>query len=158
MSVNPSEVSHLIQERISEFDASPEARTEGTIISIKDGILRIHGLHNAMQFEMLELPGDVYGLVLNLEKDSVGAVVLGDYKHLREGQIVKCTGKMLEVPIGEELLGRVVNPLGEPIDGKGPIGHKNTAAIEKVAPGVIERQPVTQPMQTGLKSIDASCD
>jgi len=155
MSINPTEVSHLIQERISSFDVKPEARTEGTIINIKDGILRIHGLQNAMQFEMLELPGDVYGLVLNLEKDSVGAVVLGDYKHLKEGLSVKCTGKMLEVPTGEGLLGRVINALGEPIDGKGPIHYQQTSAIEKVAPGVIHREPVSQPVQTGLKSIDS---
>lgn len=153
--INPTEVSHLIQERIRSFDVKPEARTEGTIINIRDGILRIHGLLDAMLFEMLELPGGVFGLVLNLEKDSVGAVVLGEYKHLSEGATVKCTGKMLEVPIGEELLGRVVNALGEPIDGKGPIHHKQTSAIEKVAPGVIDREPVNQPVQTGLKSIDA---
>lgn len=154
-SINPTEVSHLIQERIRSFEIKPESRTEGTIINIKDGILRIHGLQDAMQFEMLELPGDVFGLVLNLEKDSVGAVVLGDYKHLKEGLTVKCTGKMLETPIGEALLGRVVNALGEPIDGKGPINYKSTAAIEKVAPGVIYREPVNQPLQTGLKSIDS---
>lgn len=153
--INPTEVSHIIKERIESLNVKPEVHTEGRIINIKDGILRIHGLQNAMQFEMLELPGGVYGLVLNLEKDSVGAVVLGDYKHLKEGVTVKCTGKMLEVPIGEELLGRVVNALGEPIDGKGPIKYKNTSAIEKVAPGVIEREPVSQPVQTGLKSIDA---
>ena len=154
-SVSPTEVSHLIEERIRSFDVKAEARTEGTVINIKDGILRIHGLQNAMQYEMLALPGDVFGLVLNLEQDSVGAVVLGDYKHLKEGQTVKCTGKMLEVPIGEELLGRVVNSLGEPIDGKGPLNHKNSSEIEKVAPGVISRKPVNQPVQTGLKSVDA---
>ncbi len=154
-SVNPTEVSHLIEERIRSFEVNTEVRTEGTVINIKDGILRIHGLQNAMQYEMLELPGGVSGLVLNLEQDSVGAVVLGDYKHLKEGQTVKCTGKMLEVPIGEELLGRVVNALGEPIDGKGPVNSKNTSEIEKVAPGVVSRKPVTQPVQTGLKSVDA---
>ena len=153
--INPTEVSHLIQERIRSFHVKPEARTEGTIINIKDGILRIHGLRNAMQFEMLELPGDVYGLVLNLEKDSVGAVVLGDYQHLKEGVTVKCTGKMLETPVGEALLGRVVNALGKPIDGKGAVDYQQTAAIEKVAPGVIHREPVTQPLQTGLKSVDS---
>lgn len=150
-----TEVSHLLKECISNIEMGPEVHTQGTIINIKDGILRIHGLQNAMQFEMLELPGGIFGLVLNLEKDSVGAVVLGDYKHLTEGNTVKCTGKMLEVPIGEELLGRVVNSLGAPIDGKGPLGHQNTAAIEKVAPGVIHRQPVDQPLQTGMKSIDS---
>ena len=153
--LNPSEISELIKDRIKNFEASAEARTEGTVVSLTDGIARIHGLAEAMSGEMLEFPGDVYGLALNLEQDSVGAVVLGDYEHISEGDIVKCTGRILEVPVGEEMLGRVVNSLGEPIDGKGPIDAKYFSPIEKVAPGVIERQSVSQPVQTGLKAIDS---
>jgi F-type H+-transporting ATPase subunit alpha len=153
--LNPSEISELIKDRIKNFDTSAEARTEGTVVSLTDGIARIHGLAEAMSGEMLEFPGDVYGLALNLEQDSVGAVVLGAYEHISEGDTVKCTGRILEVPVGEELLGRVVNSLGKPIDGKGPIESSLTAPIEKVAPGVIERQSVSQPVQTGLKSIDS---
>lgn len=155
MSINPSEISNLIQKQIESFEAQSEARTEGTVVSIQDGILRIHGLADAKLFEMIELPGNVFGLVLNLERDSVGAVVLGEYKHLREGDIVKCTGLMLETPVGEGLLGRVVSALGEAIDGKGPIETQGRQPIEKVAPGVIAREPVSQPLQTGLKSIDS---
>lgn len=153
--ISPSEISELIKQRIESFTPSVETRTEGTIVSNKDGILRIHGLEEAMSYEMIELPGDKYGVVLNLEQDSVGAVVLGDYKTLQEGETVKCTGKALETPVGEALLGRVVNALGEPIDGKGLIEYQETSPIEKVAPGVIHRTPVSQPMHTGLKSIDA---
>jgi len=153
--LNPSEISELIKDRIKNFEAGAEARTEGTVVMLTDGIARIHGLSEAMQGEMLEFPGDTYGLALNLEQDSVGAVVLGDYKHLKEGDTVKCTGRILEVPIGEGLLGRVVDSLGKPIDGKGPIDYAGVSPIEKVAPGVIARKSVDQPVQIGLKSIDS---
>ena len=155
MQLNPSEISELIKSRIENFDNKVEARTEGTIVSLTDGIIRIHGLADAMQGEMIELPGDTFAMALNLERDSVGAVVLGSYGHLTEGDTAKCTGRILEVPIGEELLGRVVDALGRPIDGKGPINAELTAPIEKIAPGVIERKSVDQPVQTGLKAIDA---
>ena len=155
MQLNPSEISDLIKKRIENFDAGSEARTEGTIVSVTDGIIRIHGLTEAMQGEMIELPGDTYALALNLERDSVGAVVLGSYGHLSEGDIAKCTGRILEVPTGDALLGRVVDSLGMPIDGKGPIETTTSAPIEKIAPGVIERKSVDQPVQTGLKSIDS---
>jgi len=155
MQLNPSEISELIKSRIESFDNKVEARTEGTIVSLTDGIIRIHGLADAMQGEMIELPGDTYAMALNLERDSVGAVVLGSYGHLSEGDTAKCTGRILEVPIGEAMLGRVVDALGNPIDGKGPIDTKLTAPIEKIAPGVIERKSVDQPVQTGLKAIDA---
>jgi len=155
MSLNPSEISDLIKERIQKFDLAPEERTEGTITSLKDGVVRIYGLSDVMYGEMIEFPGDTYGLALNLERDSVGAVVLGAYEHLSEGQTVKCTGRILEVPVGEQMLGRVVNSLGEPIDGKGQIKTKITSPIEKVAPGVIARQSVDEPVQTGLKAIDS---
>ena len=153
--LNPSEISELIKERIKDFDAGAEARTEGTVVSLTDGICRIHGLADAMQGEMLEFPNDTFGLALNLERDSVGAVVLGDYEHIVEGDTVKCTGRILEVPIGPGLLGRVVDSLGEPIDGKGPIDASGSAPIESIAPGVITRQSVSEPVQTGLKSIDS---
>ncbi len=155
MAIKASEISDLIKERISNFESAAEARDVGTVTSVTDGITRIHGLGAAQYGEMLEFPGDTFGLALNLEQDSVGAVVLGDYKHISEGDEVKTTGRILEVPVGPELLGRVVNSLGEPIDGKGPIDAKQVSPIEKVAPGVIERQSVDQPVQTGLKSIDA---
>jgi F-type H+-transporting ATPase subunit alpha len=155
MQLNPSEISELIKSRIENFDHKVEARTEGTIVSLTDGIIRIHGLADAMQGEMIELPGDTFAMALNLERDSVGAVVLGAYGHLSEGDTAKCTGRILEVPIGEAMLGRVVDALGMPIDGKGPIDTKLTAPIEKIAPGVIERKSVDQPVQTGLKAIDA---
>ena len=154
MQLNPSEISELIKERIKDFDASTEARTEGTVVSLTDGISRIHGLADAMQGEMLEFPGDTFGLALNLERDSVGAVVLGDYEHIVEGDTVKCTGRILEVPVGEGRLGRVGDSLGNPIDGKGAIEAVGTSPIEKVAPGVISRQSVSEPVQTGLKAID----
>ncbi len=155
MQLNPSEISELIKERIGNFEASSEARTEGTIVSIADGIVRIHGLNDAMSGEMIEFPGDTYGLALNLERDSVGAVILGAYGHIKEGDKVRSTGKILEVPVGEGLLGRVVNALGQPIDDKGPLSTTENSPIEKVAPGVYWRQSVDQPVQTGLKSIDA---
>ena len=155
MAIKASEISALIKERISNFESAAEARDVGTVIAVTDGIVRVHGLSSAQYGEMLEFPGDTFGLALNLEQDSVGAVVLGDYKHISEGDTVKTTGRILEVPIGEGLLGRVVNSLGEPIDGKGPIDAAGTSPIEKVAPGVIERQSVDQPVQTGLKPIDA---
>ena len=155
MQLNATEISSIIKERIAEFAPKPEYRTEGTIVSVRDGILKIYGLAEASYGEMLALPGDTYALALNLERDSVGAVVLGEADNLAEGQTVKCTGKILEVPIGEAMLGRVVNALGEPIDGKGPIDTKLSSPIEKVAPGVIDRQGVDQPVQTGLKSVDA---
>ncbi|MEI7841428.1 MAG: F0F1 ATP synthase subunit alpha [Gallionellaceae bacterium] len=155
MKLNPSEISNLIRSRIENFEALTEARTEGTVVSVTDGIVRIHGLSDVMQGEMLEFPGNTYGLALNLERDSVGAVILGEYEHISEGNTVKCTGKILEVPVGPELRGRVVNALGQPIDGKGPINAKMTDKVEKVAPGVIARKSVDQPVQTGLKSIDS---
>ena len=155
MQLNPSEISELIKSRIENFDHKVEARTEGTIVSLSDGIIRIHGLADAMQGEMIELPGDTFAMALNLERDSVGAVVLGSYGHLTEGDTAKCTGRILEVPIGPAMLGRVVDALGVPIDGKGPIDAELTAPIEKIAPGVIERKSVDQPVQTGLKAIDA---
>lgn len=153
--LSTAEISELIKQRIEKFDTSAEIRTEGSIVSIKDGIVRIFGLENVMLGEMIELPGNSYGLALNLERDSVGAVVLGQYEHLSEGQTAKCTGRILEVPVGEALLGRVVDALGRPIDGKGPIASQKTAPVEKVAPGVIWRQSVSQPLQTGLKAIDS---
>jgi F-type H+-transporting ATPase subunit alpha len=153
--LSPAEISELIKERIAKFDIKSEVRTEGTILSLKDGIVRIHGLDDVMQGEMVEFADKTYGLALNLERDYVGAVVLGRSDHLAEGQTVKCTGRILEVPVGEALLGRVVDPLGNPIDGKGPINTTLTAPVEKVAPGVIFRQPVSQPLQTGLKAIDS---
>ncbi|MGH8282069.1 MAG: F0F1 ATP synthase subunit alpha, partial [Gammaproteobacteria bacterium] len=155
MSLSPSEISELIRQRIEHFDAEAEARNVGTVVSVTDGIVRIHGLQAAQYGEMLEFPKQTFGLALNLERDSVGAVILGDYKHISEGDTVKTTGRILEVPVGPELLGRVVNSLGQPIDGKGAIKSKLTSPIEKVAPGVIERQSVSQPVQTGLKAIDA---
>jgi F-type H+-transporting ATPase subunit alpha len=155
MQLNPSEISELIEKKIESFEVASEARTQGTVVSLTDGIVRIHGLADVMYYEMLEFPGDTFGLALNLERDSVGAVILGDYKHISEGDWVKCTGRVLEVPVGKGLLGRVVNPLGEPLDGKGPIDAQATSPLEKVAPGVIARQSVSQPLQTGLKAIDA---
>ena len=154
MQLNPAEISGFIQEKIAAYDQKVESKNEGTIVSLADGIARIQGLNQVMSGEMIEFPGGVYGLALNLERDSVGAVVLGEFSHLKEGDKVACTGKILEVPVGRELLGRVVNALGQPIDGKGPINASLTSPIEKIAPGVIERKSVDQPLQTGLKSID----
>src|SRR5678809_926545 len=153
--LNPSEISELIKNRIEKVKLGAESRNEGTIVSVSDGIVRIHGLADAMAGEMIELPGNAFALALNLERDSVGAVVLGDYEHLREGDTVKTTSRILEVPTGSELLGRVVNALGQPIDGKGPLNAKQTSPIEKVAPGVIWRKSVAQPVQTGYKSVDS---
>ena len=152
--LNPSEISALIKQRISDLDTSATARNEGTIVMVSDGIVRIHGLADVMYGEMIEFEGGLYGMALNLEQDSVGAVVLGDYLNLQEGQKVRCTGRILEVPVGPELLGRVVDALGNPIDGKGPINAKMTDKVEKVAPGVIWRQSVDQPVQTGYKAVD----
>ena len=160
MQLNPAEISELIKSRIEGLQASTNIKNQGTVVSVTDGICRIHGLSDAMQGEMLEFPPGkdgqpTYGLALNLERDSVGSVVLGDYEHISEGDTVKCTGRILEVPVGPELIGRVVNALGQPIDGKGPVDTKETDVIEKVAPGVIARKSVGQPVQTGLKSIDS---
>ena len=155
MQLNPSEISELIKSKIQNLETSAEVRTQGTVVSVTDGICRIHGLSDAMAGEMLEFPKNTFGLALNLERDSVGAVILGPYEHITEGDTVKCTGRILSVPVGPELIGRVVDALGAPIDGKGPITAKESDVIEKVAPGVIWRQKVSQPVQTGLKSIDA---
>ena len=153
--LNPSEISEIIKQRIDQLDVSTEARNEGTVVSVTDGIIRIHGLADVMYGEMIEFEGGLYGMALNLERDSVGAVVLGDYKGLSEGQSCRCTGRILEVPVGPELQGRVVDALGTPIDGKGPVKAAMTDALEKVAPGVIARQSVDQPVQIGLKAIDS---
>jgi F-type H+/Na+-transporting ATPase subunit alpha len=155
MQLNPSEISDLIKSRIQNLQLAASARNEGSVVTVTDGICRVHGLTDVMQGEMLEFPNNTFGLALNLERDSVGAVVLGDYQHISEGDTVKCTGRILEVPVGPELIGRVVNALGQPIDGKGPINAKLTDKIEKVAPGVIWRKSVSQPVQTGLKAIDS---
>lgn len=155
MQLNPSEISDLIKKKIENFDAQIEAHSEGTVVSVTDGIVRVHGLSDAMQGEMLEFPGGSYGMALNLERDSVGVVMLGAYQHITEGDTVKCTGRILEVPVGEALLGRVVDALGNPIDGKGAIDTDLSSPIEKIAPGVIARQSVDQPVQIGLKSIDS---
>ncbi len=160
MHLNPAEISELIKSRIEGLGASADIKNQGTVVSVTDGICRVHGLSDAMAGEMLEFPATAagvptFGLALNLERDSVGAVILGEYEHISEGDTVKCTGRILEVPVGPELIGRVVNALGQPIDGKGPITAKMTDVIEKVAPGVIARQSVSQPVQTGLKSIDS---
>src|SRR5712671_4781669 len=153
--LNPSEISELIRGKIQSLALSADVRTQGTVVTVTDGICRIHGLSDVMQGEMLEFPKNTFGLALNLERDSVGSVILGEYEHITEGDVVKTTGKILSVPVGPELLGRVVNSLGQPIDGKGPINAKLSDVIEKVAPGVIARQSVSQPVQTGLKAIDA---
>jgi F-type H+-transporting ATPase subunit alpha len=153
--LNPSEISELIKQRIAKADIAVSAKNEGTIVSVSDGIVRIYGLADVMYGEMIEFDGGIYGMALNLERDSVGAVVLGDYQKLAEGQTARCTGRILEVPVGNGLLGRVVDALGNPIDGKGDVDSDGTDAIEKVAPGVIARQSVDQPVQTGLKAIDS---
>src|SRR5213075_3476099 len=160
MQLNPSEISELIKSKIRDLDTGAEVRTQGTVVSVADGICRIHGLSDAMAGEMLEFPPTAdgtptFGLALNLERDSVGSVILGEYEHISEGDTVKTTGRILEVPVGPELIGRVVNSLGQPIDGKGPINARMTDVIEKVAPGVIARKSVDQPVQTGLKAIDS---
>ena len=153
--LNPSEISEIIKSRIDNLDVSSEAQNEGTIVSVSDGIIRIHGLADVMYGEMIEFDGGVYGMALNLERDSVGAVVLGDYQASAEGQKARCTGRVLEVPVGPELEGRVVDALGNPIDGKGPVNAALSDALEKVAPGVIDRQSVDQPVQIGLKAVDS---
>ena len=153
--LNPSEISEIIKKRIDSLEFSTEAQNEGTVVSVTDGIIRIHGLAEVMYGEMIEFEGGVFGMALNLERDSVGAVILGNYRGIAEGQKCKCTGRILEVPVGPELLGRVVDALGNPIDGKGPLNNKLTDAIEKIAPGVIWRKSVDQPVQIGLKAIDA---
>ncbi|HEY5019476.1 MAG TPA: F0F1 ATP synthase subunit alpha, partial [Steroidobacteraceae bacterium] len=155
MSIKASEISDLIRQRIEKFAATSEARDIGTVVSVTDGICRVHGLADVRYGEMIEFKGDLFGLALNLEQDSVGSVVLGDYKSIKEGDTVKTTGRILEVPVGPELLGRVVDALGRPIDGKGPLNAKLTSPIERVAPGVIYRKSVSQPVQTGYKAIDA---
>jgi len=155
MQLNPAEISELLKSKIQNLQVTVDTRNQGTIVSVTDGIVRIYGLSEVMQGEMIEFPGGIYGLALNLERDSVGAAVLGDYENITEGMTVKTTGRILEVPIGPELIGRVVNALGEPIDGKGPINAKMTDVIEKVAPGVIARRSVNQPVQIGLKALDA---
>jgi F-type H+-transporting ATPase subunit alpha len=155
MQLTAMEISDLIKNKIKNFEMGVEARTEGSVVTLTDGIARIYGLGDVMQSEMIAFPGNTFGIALNLERDSVGAVVLGDYTHISEGDVVKCTGRILEVPVGRKLLGRVVNSLGEPIDGKGPIEAEVTSSIEKVAPGVVTRQSVNEPIQTGLKAIDA---
>ncbi len=155
MQLNPAEISELLKSKIQNLDVTADTRNQGTVVTVTDGICRIHGLSDVMQGEMIEFPGDTFGLALNLERDSVGAVVLGSYEHISEGMTVKSTGRILEVPVGPELIGRVVDALGNPIDGKGPINAKMTDIIEKVAPGVIARKSVSQPVQTGLKSVDA---
>jgi F-type H+/Na+-transporting ATPase subunit alpha len=155
MTISAIEISDLIKKKIQEYDLPTEARTEGTVVSLTDGIARLHGLSDVMQGEMIEFPGNVYGLALNLERDSVGAVILGAYEHIKEGDVVRCTKRILEVPVGESLLGRVVDALGNPVDGKGPVEATATSPIEKIAPGVITRQSVSQPVQTGLKAIDS---
>ena len=155
MQLNPAEISELLKSKIQNLNVAANTRNQGTVVTVTDGICRIHGLSDVMQGEMIEFPGNTFGLALNLERDSVGAVVLGSYEHISEGDTVKATGRILDVPVGPELIGRVVNSLGQPIDGKGPINAKATDVIEKVAPGVIARKSVAQPVQTGLKAIDA---
>jgi len=155
MQLNPAEISELLKSKIQNLNVAADTRNQGTVVSVTDGICRVHGLSDVMQGEMIEFPGNTFGLALNLERDSVGAVVLGSYEHISEGDTVKATGRILEVPVGPELIGRVVNSLGQPIDGKGPVNAKMTDVIEKVAPGVIARRSVSQPVQTGLKAIDA---
>jgi F-type H+-transporting ATPase subunit alpha len=153
--LNPSEISDLIRSKIQNLALSTDVRTQGSVVTVTDGICRIHGLSDVMQGEMLEFPKNTFGLALNLERDSVGAVILGAYEHITEGNTVKCTGRILEVPVGEALIGRVVNALGQPIDGKGPVATQLSEPIEKIAPGVIWRKSVSQPVQTGLKAIDS---
>jgi F-type H+/Na+-transporting ATPase subunit alpha len=155
MQISAVEISELIKEKIQHYELPTEARTEGTLISLTDGIARLHGLSDVMQGEMIEFPGKVYGLALNLERDTVGAVIMGAYEHIKEGDVVRCTKRILEVPVGRVLLGRVVDALGNPIDGKGPIAAAETSPLEQIAPGVIARLSVSQPVQTGLKAIDA---
>ena len=155
MQINPAEISELIRSKIEKLEVDDQVRTKGTVISASDGIVRIYGLSDVMSGEMIEFPNNVYGLAMNLERDFVGAVVLGDYRGIKEGDQVTCTKRILEVPVGPELIGRVVDSLGRPLDGKGPINAKKTSPIEKIAPGVITRQSVSQPMMVGEKAIDS---
>ena len=155
MQLNSTEIAELIKKRIEQFEVVTESKDEGTIVSVSDGIIRIHGLSGVMQGEMIELPGNRFGLALNLERDSVGAIVMGPYADITEGQKVRCTGKILQVPVGNGLLGRVVDTLGRPIDGKGPVENDGFSPVEVIAPGVIARKSVSQPIQTGYKSVDA---
>src|SRR5947209_16265517 len=155
MDIKADEISKIIREQIGSFAVDVDVAEVGSIISVGDGIARVHGVENAMAGEMLEFPHGVFGIALNLEEDSVGAVLLGEFREIKEGDTVKRTGRIISVPVGDEMLGRVVNALGQPIDGKGPIATKQLAPIERIAPGVVDRQPVKEPMQTGLKAIDA---
>ncbi|HSC09089.1 MAG TPA: F0F1 ATP synthase subunit alpha, partial [Steroidobacteraceae bacterium] len=155
MAIKASEISDLIKSRIEKFQSVTDARNVGTVITVTDGICRLHGLADARYGEMLEFPGNTFGLALNLEQDSVGSVVLGEYKHITEGATVKTTGRIVEVPVGPELLGRVVDSLGNPLDGKGPVNTSASAPVERVAPGVTYRKSVSQPVQTGYKAIDS---
>src|SRR4026207_602623 len=155
MDIKAEEISKIIREQIGSFAVDVDVAEVGSIISIGDGIARIHGVDNAMAGEMLEFPHGVFGIALNLEEESVGAVLLGEFKEIKEGDLVKRTGRIISVPVGDEMLGRVVNALGRPIDGKGPITTSEFSPIERLAPGVVDRQPVKEPLQTGLKAIDA---
>ena len=155
MNLKPEEISSIIKEQIKQYSTKFEVADTGTVIQVADGITRIHGLAKAMEGELLEFPNEIYGMVLNLEEDNVGAVLLGDHKNINEGDIVKTTGRVVEVPVGDEMLGRVVNSLGQPIDGKGPIKTTKTRPIERVASGVISRKSVDTPLQTGIKAIDS---
>ena len=154
MDIRAEEISKIIRDQIGAHAVDVDVAEVGTVISIGDGIARVHGVERAMAGEMLEFPNEVFGIALNLEEDSVGAVLLGDFKSIKEGDVVKRTGRIISVPVGDEMLGRVVNALGQPIDGKGPLLTKQFLPIERLAPGVVERQPVKEPMQTGLKAID----
>ena len=154
MQLHPAEISELIKDRIENLHLEDNVKTKGTVISATDGIVRIYGLSNAMLGEMIQFKDNTFGLAMNLEQDSVGVVILGEYSHIKEGDEAYCTGRILEVPVGPELVGRVVDPLGRPIDGKGPIETKETAPIEKIAPGVIARKSVDTPLQTGIKAVD----
>lgn len=155
MSIKPDEISSILKEQIQNFDQAVETEEIGTVIEVGDGIARVHGLQNAMVNELLEFPGGVKGMAQNLEEDNIGCILLGSFDHIKDGDQVKRTGRIIEVPVGEELIGRVVNAIGEPIDGKGPLGNKKTRPVENVAPGVITREGVHEPLQTGLKAIDA---
>src|SRR5919199_5891210 len=155
MDIRAEEISKIIRDQIGSYAVDLDVAEVGSIVAVGDGIARVHGVENTMAGEMLEFPHGIYGIALNLEEDSVGAVLLGDYTEIREGDTVKRTGRIISVPVGEEMLGRVVNALGQPVDGKGPIISKQFAPIERLAPGVVDRQPVKEPLQTGLKAIDA---
>lgn len=155
MTMRPDEIVAILRRQIEELDSDLKVEAEGTVLTVGDGIARVYGLQEAMAGELLEFPGNTYGMVLNLEHDNLGAVILGPYEHIKEGDTVKRTGRIVEVPVGEELIGRVVNPLGQPLDGKGPIGAKKFRPIESQAPGVVDRQAVSQPLQTGLKAVDS---